>query len=214
MIHIETINVTPICQHCRVLWCDKTMEASVVDPGGSAEKIIEVIKEKNLNLQSIWLTHSHFDHCGGVYTLKEKFNDIKLFGHSLEKNMREGVLDIMKMFNIVDKSCKNCPNPDIFLEDNLELTLGDEKFITLFTPGHSLGGCSFYNENNKMLLSGDTLFAGTIGRTDLLGGNQKTILRSIKEKLFTLPNDTIVYPGHGENTSIQIEKTTNQYFTE
>ncbi len=212
MINIKTINVTPISQHCRVLWCEKTSEATIVDPGGSGKEIAEFIKNQKLIPKSIWLTHSHFDHCGGVATLKKIFPNIKLYAHSLEKNMREEVVNIMEMFCITDKSCQNCPEPEVFLEDNLVLAVGEEKFITFFTPGHSLGGCSFYNENNKILISGDTLFAGTIGRTDLFGGDHEAILKSIREKLFVLPDDTIVYPGHGENTTILSEKLDNQYF--
>ncbi|MGI6680404.1 MAG: MBL fold metallo-hydrolase [Bdellovibrionota bacterium] len=212
MINIKNIDVTCISQHARILWDESTKEAVIVDPGGSDNRVISFLKENGLKLKSIVLTHSHFDHCGGVCFLKEHFKSVPLYGHKLEKKLRENVQEMMKAVGVLDETCKNAPEPDIYFEDNQEIYLGEEKFIVLFTPGHSPGSVSLYNKNNKILLSGDTLFAGSIGRTDFIGGDFKTIIKSIKERLFTLPEDTVVYPGHGENTTIGYEKKFNSFF--
>lgn len=211
-IQIKNINVTCLEQHCRVLWCDKTMEAAVVDPGGVSDEIVSFVNNNNLILKYILLTHSHFDHCGGVNYLKKYFKNSCFLAHECEKDMRKNVREMMMMVNIYDSLCEPCPEPDMYLQDNHTIDIGDEKFVVLFTPGHSPGGVSYYNEKNKILLSGDTLFCGTIGRTDFLGGDFSKIISSIKNKLFVLPGDTIVYPGHGEDTTILNEKKTNPYF--
>ena len=212
MINIKNINVTCLMQHARVLWSDETKEALVVDPGGMSNEIVDFIKNNKLKLEKILLTHSHFDHCGGVSYILKHFKDAKLFGAENEKNFRQGVKEMMFAVQIFDETCENSPEPHVFLEDSMQISLGKEKFIALATPGHTQGGFSFYNENNKILISGDTLFRGSVGRTDFIGGNYEAILKSIKEKLFVLPDDTIVYPGHGGNTTIKNEKLTNPYF--
>lgn len=212
MIKIKTIKVTCLEENLRIIWCDKTNEALIVDPGAVSLDAVNFIKEHNLNLKSILITHSHFDHIGGVNFIKNNFKDALLYAHEAERDLRSHVNEMMAAVGIFDENCFNSDEPDCYLRENEEISLGDETFKVIFTPGHSKGGVAYYNENNKILLSGDTLFKGSIGRTDFIGGDFNEIIKSIKEKLFVLPNDTVVYSGHGKTTTILDEKNYNPYF--
>lgn len=210
MLKIEKIPVTPLEQNCRVLYETDTKTAIVVDPGGDAFEIIGFIEDNELKLKEIWLTHSHFDHCGGVKDIKDKFN-VPLRGHKVEKEMRAMVEDIAKMYNLPASGFSNCPEPEHDLSDNEVLDFEGHKFKCLFTPGHAPGHICFYNEESSTLIAGDTLFRGSIGRTDLPLGNHGELISSIKKKLYTLPDNTKVMPGHGPDTTIGTEKSSNPF---
>lgn len=212
MFRIETIEVTAFQQNCRVLIDDESKNAVVIDPGGEALKIVSYLKESGLELKAIWLTHSHLDHCGGVAELLES-NRVSLLGHPVEQEMRAHVLDICAMYGMPTDDMRNCPEPDKYIEGGETLTFADCEFEVLFTPGHSPGHVCFFHRDSGTLLAGDTLFAGSIGRTDLPGGSGAVLMKSIREVLLELPDETKVLPGHGPETTIGVERNSNPFIT-
>ncbi|SES73418.1 Glyoxylase, beta-lactamase superfamily II [Natronincola peptidivorans] len=191
--------------NCYVIADEKTNEAAVIDPGGDADKIMEVLQKNELDLRYILLTHGHGDHIGGVQELKEKTN-APVYVHKGDLNLLQ---DKNKNYSALMGGPVIEMTADSFLEDGSVLTLGDLKLKIIHTPGHTRGGVCIHVNNN--VFTGDTLFANSIGRTDLVGGDFDIIIQSIKEKLFTLDDDSIVFPGHGPASSIGIEKTTNPF---
>ncbi len=210
MLKIITVEVTPFAQNARVLVCSRTGKAAVVDPGGDVERIVGALKEEGANCDQIWLTHSHLDHCGGVADLIA-LTGARLVGHPDEKYMRENVVNICQMYGVPADIMKNCPEPHEYIRGGEELKVGEETLKVLFTPGHSPGHVSLYHEPTSSLIAGDTLFAGSIGRTDLPGGDHATLISSIRNVLFALPGDTKVLPGHGPDTQIDIERKSNPF---
>jgi hydroxyacylglutathione hydrolase len=211
MLQIETIPVTEFDQNARVVWCERSRLGVVVDPGGEPEKILEVVKSLGISIGQIWLTHSHLDHCGGVQPIIDALK-VPLVAHPSEKMLRANVQSIAQMYGMPQGSLRNCPEPDISIVGGETLTVGDHAASVLFTPGHSPGHVSFYFADAGVVVSGDTLFAGSIGRTDLPGGDMETLLKSIRTELFTLPPATKVLSGHGPDTTVQRESSTNPFF--
>ncbi len=199
--------VAPIGANCYIV--SKTDEAFIIDPGGDAEKIIRAAK--NFDVRYILLTHAHFDHIGGLNEVKEAFPEAKTAVHKLEKEwLYSAELNLSENFGL-DSVYEQ--NVDIELEDGMALDFAGTKIKVLHTPGHTPGSTCFYMENSgkPVLFSGDTLFRSSIGRTDFPGGSGRKIVESIKTKLLTLPDETVVYPGHDENTSISLEKKLNPF---
>ena len=199
--------VAPIGANCYIV--SKTDEAFIIDPGGDAEKIIRAAK--NFDVRYILLTHAHFDHIGGLNEVKEAFPEAKTAVHKLEKEwLYSAELNLSENFGL-DSVYEQ--NVDIELEDGMALDFAGTKIKVLHTPGHTPGSTCFYMENSgkSVLFSGDTLFRSSIGRTDFPGGSGRKIIESIKTKLLTLPDETVVYPGHDENTSIALEKKLNPF---
>jgi hydroxyacylglutathione hydrolase len=212
MLTVKTFPVTEFQQNCRILWQSGHPSALVVDPGGDGDRIIQFLQRENLTCSEIWLTHSHLDHCGGVACLLKQY-PVALLGHPIEREFRLRVNDVKAMYGIVSSSMENCPEPTRYLEGGEEVEFQGTKFSVLFTPGHSPGHLCFYAAEEKFLLAGDTLFAGSIGRTDLPGGDFKTLKKSIVEKILTLPDDTRVLSGHGQDTLVGTERRTNPFIT-
>lgn len=206
-MEIRKIPVAPIGANCYIV--SKTDEAFIIDPGGDAEKIIRAAK--NFDVRYILLTHAHFDHIGGLNEVKEAFPEAKTAVHKLEKEwLYSAELNLSENFGL-DSVYEQ--NVDIELEDGMALDFAGTKIKVLHTPGHTPGSTCFYMENSgkPVLFSGDTLFRSSIGRTDFPGGSGRKIVESIKTKLLTLPDETVVYPGHDENTSIALEKKFNPF---
>ena len=210
MLQIFPLEVTPFAQNCRVLRCSESGAAAVVDPGGDVDLILEVLKEKEIHSAEIWLTHSHLDHCGGVADLKQQLGGA-LVGHREERIMREHVQEVAAMYGLPSALLKNCPEPERYISGGETLHLGGIEFKVLFTPGHSPGHLCFYNAANGYLIAGDTLFRGSIGRTDLPGGDYETLIRSIKEVILSLPDQTKVLSGHGPDTTVGAERKSNPF---
>ncbi|RME61459.1 MAG: MBL fold metallo-hydrolase, partial [Candidatus Dadabacteria bacterium] len=202
---VDTVVVTSFQQNCRVLWNEKnTAECIVIDPGGEFEKIQSFLKQISPSKIHILLTHSHIDHCGAVADLKDNYA-CTLYGHSNEKEFREKVLELAALYGLLGEGFKNCPEPDIYLKGDEELEIIGIKIKVLFTPGHSPGHLAFYLPDEGALFGGDTVFKGSIGRTDLPGGNGPLLLQSISEKILTLPQETVILPGHGPDTTVKEE---------
>ena len=188
--------------NCYIIQDEESKEAMVIDPGGQPEKIIDMLNILEAKLKYIYLTHCHADHIGGVNLIQEKLGGKVLIHSKDAENLHNDNINLASYIGI-DK---------IFLEadsrvnDNDLIHIGNLEFKVIFTPGHTEGSSSLYCENEKMLFSGDTLFRGTWGRTDLPTSCREDILESITKKLIVLPDDTIVYPGHGKSTMIKEEK--------
>lgn len=210
MIRIQSFVFNPFQENTYVIY-DDTKDAVVVDPGcydqEEQREIADFIAGNNLSIKMLLNTHCHIDHVLGNSFIKEKF-DTKLYIHPTE----EFVLHAQKILAPhYGMHRYEEAKPDYFLKEGDRVKFGDQDFSVLFVPGHSPGHIAFYNEKEKVVLAGDVLFQNSIGRTDLPGGNFDTLMKSIHEKLFTLPDDVIVYPGHGPITRIGVEKRTNPF---
>lgn len=213
MLEIVSVVVTPFAQNCRILADSATKTAVVVDPGGDVPLIQEALSRGGWKCSEIWLTHSHLDHCGGVAGLQEVWR-APLTAHPVEKQMRAHVQDLCAMYGLPRGDLENCPEPDRAVSGGETLSFGGYDFKVFFTPGHSPGHVVFYQAEHKILLAGDTVFLGSIGRTDLPGGDYDTLLTSIRSKILSLPDDTRVLPGHGDDTSVGVERRSNPFLQE
>lgn len=213
MLEIITIPVTPFVQNCRLLIDSQVGPGCVlVDPGGDAELILSEIANRQLTLESIWLTHSHLDHCGAVSEIL-KHGRVDLMAHPDEEILRSKVEDLCTMYGIAGAKMKNCPEPTVYLKGEETLTFAGHFFRVLFTPGHSPGHLCFYCKESADLIAGDTLFQGSIGRTDLPGGDHRQLINSIRSEILSLPDQTKVLPGHGPDTTVGVEKRSNPFLT-
>ncbi len=182
-------------------------EAIIVDPGSNAESIIKTLNDEEIAAKYILLTHCHFDHIMAVESLIEKLS-VKLVACQSEK---ENLLN--SSVNYTDRYSRTPVelSADIYVKENDVITSGNYDFKVIETPGHTSGSMCLYCESEKLLVSGDTLFYTGVGRCDLATGNQAELVKSIKNKLFTLPEDVVVLPGHGDNTTIGFEKENNPF---
>lgn len=191
--------------NCYLIYSEAKRDGIIVDPGGDADSIIDYIKRENLNIDKIILTHGHGDHIGGVIELKEKLgakvmihkDDVELLkdgSKNLSTTMSMGAIEIQ---------------PDIELNDGDIIEFGEFKAEVIHTPGHTKGGICLKIEDK--LITGDTLFVGSVGRTDLLGGDHNKLIKSIKEKLMILPDEIEVLPGHGGSSTIGHERKSNPF---
>lgn len=181
----------------------------IIDPGEEGSKLHNWLRERKLTPKAILLTHAHFDHIGAVDYIREKFN-IPVYIHTKEsKWLGDTALNGSKSFMI--GSPTKIKDADILIKKEELLQIGDFEFQVFETPGHSPGSVSFYFEKERIVVSGDALFQGSIGRTDLTGGNHKQLIKSIHEKLLTLPEDTLVLSGHGPETIIEDEMNSNPF---
>ncbi len=202
---IKEMAVGALMANCIILGCEKTGEAAVIDPGDETERILLSLADSKLKLKYIINTHGHFDHVGGNKKMKEATGaDILI--HLLDAPMLSRLSSDAILFGF---SAENSPPPDRTLEDNDTISFGEIRLKVIHTPGHSPGGISLYTDSK--LFVGDTLFAGSIGRSDLAGGDFNALISSIKNRLFELDDDVNVFPGHGPNTTIGKEKLSNPF---
>ena len=203
---LRMLVVGPIQANCYVLGCERTKEAAVIDPGGDVDKILMTLAKDKLRCVYIINTHGHFDHTGDNKRLKE-VTGAKLVIHRADAPM---ILDQGSSGSLWGMEVEDSPPPDLYVEERDVITFGDISLQVIHTPGHSPGGISLLS--NKMVFVGDTLFAGSIGRTDLPGGDYETLIRNVKEKIFPLGDDVVIYPGHGPKTTVGREKRSNPFF--
>lgn len=188
--------------NCYIVQDEETKEAMVIDPGGEAEKIIEMLDILEANLKYIYLTHCHGDHIGALKELKEEKGGKILVHRNDVEGLYNKDISLTDYIGIHDVKLE----ADSRVDDGDKIHIGNLEFTIIHTPGHTAGGSCLYSEKEKLLFSGDTLFHGTWGRTDLPTSSFQDIIQSITTKLLTLPDDTIVYPGHGKSTMIEEEK--------
>lgn len=209
--------VLSVCQtNCYFLYRDGEHEAIVVDPADKGENIYGALLKNGFQVAGILLTHGHFDHIWGLDALRNAANaaaesdgrePVKAYAHEEERALLKDV-----RMNVSEQAGRACSTyADVYVKDGQEISLEGMTCRVIATPGHTAGGCCYYFEEAGILLAGDTLFAESVGRTDFPTGSMGTLVRSIKEKLFTLPEDTRVYPGHGESTTIGHEKKCNPF---
>jgi glyoxylase-like metal-dependent hydrolase (beta-lactamase superfamily II) len=196
--------------NCYLMRSNKTAnDCMVVDPGLEVEQLLDFTKRHKLNPAAVVLTHGHIDHIGGVAELRENYPDVKVYIHKLDAEMLEnGYSNLSAMMG----GAFSTKPADFLLEDGCVIEQAGVKLQVLHTPGHTPGGICLYSKNEGIVFTDDTLFAESIGRTDFPGGSLEQLLKSVREKLFALPGDTIVYPGHGTSTTIAQEKAHNQFF--
>jgi hydroxyacylglutathione hydrolase len=202
------VPVTPLAQNCTVVWCETTKNAVVVDPGGDLERVHAAIAQAGVTVDKILLTHGHIDHAGGADILREALKvpiegpqraDEFLLQSLAEKGRQWGMPEARNV------------TPDRWLEEGDTVSVGDVSFEILHCPGHSPGSVVFVNRAQRFALVGDVLFQGSIGRSDLPGGDQATLLRSIQTKLLPLGDDVFFIPGHGSTSTIGQERATNPF---
>lgn len=192
--------------NCYVAWNEQTKEAVIVDPAAYSKKLAEFLREEGLKPQAVLLTHGHFDHIMGLDALLEEY-PVPAYVHEAEK----GLIADPKTNLSLTYTNGYVFEDATYVTDGQKITAAGVTFEVLFTPGHTSGGCCYYAETENMLFSGDTLFRCSVGRSDLPTGDETTLIRSIKEKLLVLPENTVVYPGHMAATTIQTEKTANPF---
>ena len=203
----DTVVVGPLGVNCSILGCETTGQGVVVDPGDDAELILAQVQQRGLVISAIINTHGHFDHVGGNRQLTQA-TGAPLYIHQADVPMLERVAKTAAMYGLPGE---NSPQPDRLLEDGMLIEFGTHRLQVIHTPGHTQGGCCLYLEAENKLIAGDTLFADGVGRTDLPGGSHQQLVESIKNRLFTLPDQVQVYPGHGPTTTIGHEKRHNPY---
>ncbi|OGQ52304.1 MAG: hypothetical protein A3J24_06320 [Deltaproteobacteria bacterium RIFCSPLOWO2_02_FULL_53_8] len=204
---LEVVIVGPLEVNCYILWDSLTRDAFVIDPGGDAGKICKAVEKERLNVKYIVNTHGHFDHVGADGELKGIFGPpIAIHGADAELMSEAHEHGVFFGAAIAPQ-----PAPDILLEDGAQLKAGGLSLRVIHTPGHTTGGVCLFEESQGLLFTGDTLFAGSIGRTDLGGGSFNVIMASIKEKILPLGDEVTVLPGHGPKSSIGEERRTNQF---
>lgn len=202
----ESKVVGPVQTNCYFVYYEEKKDCVVVDPGGEADTIKRFIARKGLNVRGILLTHGHFDHILAVEELRKEYK-VPVYAAEAEK---EVLSDTTKNLSAQMGSGVTL-EADVWLKDGEEILLLDQTVRCILTPGHTCGGMCYYFPKAGFLFSGDTLFQESVGRTDFPTGSMSTLIRSVREKLFVLPKAVQVYPGHGEQTSIENEKMFNPY---
>ncbi len=212
-MELNVFAVGPLGANCTLLWDENTLEAAVFDAGDDAPAIVERIETKKLELKYIFCTHAHFDHVNAVGDLKRHYEQAKICLHRGDAELYENLPAQGRAFGMYASST---PPVDVWLEGGEEFSLSGNSIKVLHTPGHSPGSVSFVFSiaGRTHIVCGDTVFAMGVGRTDLWGGSWEELMHSIKNVLFAYPDDTILIPGHGPNTTIGRERTMNPWLAE
>ena len=208
MVQASIVPVTPFQQNCSILWCERTKKAAVVDPGGDIERILAAIQTLGVTVEKILITHGHIDHAGGAAKLARELA-VPIEGPQEEDRFWiEGMAQQSRMFGFPDVETFE---PDRWLHDGDTVTVGEEVFKVVHTPGHTPGHVVFVHEGARLAIVGDVLFAGSIGRTDFPQGNHQDLLDSITQRLWPLGDDVTFVPGHGPTSTFGQERRTNPF---
>jgi len=205
------IPVTPFAQNCSLVWCPRTLEGAVIDPGGDLDKVLAAVKKHGVTLKKILLTHAHIDHAGGTAQLAREQNLPIVGPHPGDQFWIDGIAEQGRMFGF--GQCESFV-PDQWLDQGDKVSVGDVEFDVLHCPGHTPGHVVFHSAGDRIAFVGDVLFAGSIGRTDFPGGDYDTLICSIRGRLFTLGDDVRFVPGHGPMSSFGDERRTNPFVSD
>jgi len=200
--------VTPLQQNCTIVWCVATHKAAVIDPGGETPRILQAIRDNNLTVEKIWITHGHMDHAGGAAALKEATGAVIEGPHRDDQFWIDLIEDSGRKYGVPGAKAFV---PDRWLEDGDEVTLGETRFLVRHCPGHTPGHVVFVQPEARFAQVGDVLFKGSIGRTDFPKGNHEQLIASITEKLWPLGSDIAFVPGHGPMSTFGAERKTNPF---
>jgi glyoxylase-like metal-dependent hydrolase (beta-lactamase superfamily II) len=204
---IKELTVGPLQTNCYIVGCEETLKGAIIDPGGSAKEILAEVARLGLDIIAVINTHGHVDHVLANREVKQA-TGAPLMIHAEDAPM---LTNPMKSFAFLLGRIKPGPRPDRLLEEGGEVEVGQLRLRVLHTPGHSPGSISLLAVNEGALFSGDALFRMSIGRTDFPGGSFDTLMHSIKDVLFALPDETVVYSGHGPSTTVGFEKSSNPW---
>ncbi|MEP0711075.1 MBL fold metallo-hydrolase [Algoriphagus sp.] len=210
MLHIKSFTFNPFQENTYLLY-DEKGHGTLIDPGcfdlAERKELLDFLTEKNIRITQLLNTHCHIDHVLGNAWAKRTFG-VQLLIHENEAQVLKAVETYASNYGFAGYENSEA---DEFLEEGAEITVGEEVLKIIFVPGHAPGHVVFYHEATYQCIAGDTLFRGSIGRTDLPGGDHELLLSKIKSELFTLPDQTIIYPGHGPETTIAFEKIHNPF---
>ncbi|MBN9439319.1 MBL fold metallo-hydrolase [Bosea sp. (in: a-proteobacteria)] len=207
-LSIAVIPVTPFQQNCSLVWCTKTMEAAIVDPGGDVARIRAALKETGVKPVAIWLTHGHLDHAGGATELAEALSLPIIGPHEADRPLLDALPEQGLRFEIRDMKAVK---PTRWLAEGDNVSVGEISFAVQHVPGHTPGHVTFFQEDLRFLLAGDTLFAGSVGRTDFPYGSHEDLIAGIKGKLLPLGDDVQFLPGHGPASTLGEERRNNPF---
>ena len=204
---VNKLVVGPLASNCYIVGSEFNKEGMIIDPGDEAKRILKKVEELKLDIKSIVLTHGHIDHIGALKEVKEATKaEVAIHGDDA------GIIQGQALNTIFDISYPTPPAPDKLLKDGDSIDIGDLHFLVVHTPGHTQGGISLLGEG--VVFTGDALFNYGIGRTDLPGGNSNQLMNSLHTKLMVLPDNTVVYPGHGPDTTIGAEREANPFLVD
>ncbi len=205
---VGIIPVTPFQQNCTLIWDDTTKVGAVVDPGGDLDRIEAAIREQGVRVEKILLTHGHVDHAAGADELRERLG-VPIEGpHLADKFLLDSLPETAANYGIGEG---RAVTPDRWLDDGDAVTVGELGFDILHCPGHSPGSVVFVSRDARFALVGDVVFKGSVGRTDLPGGNHEQLIRAIKEKVLPLGDDISFIPGHGPTGTLGEERVSNPF---
>lgn len=205
-MRMSKLVVGPVATNCYIVSDENTKEAFIIDPGAEPDRIIDKVKETGVSVKAILLTHGHFDHISAVNELKREFGVDVYVGQEDADLMADMELNVSYMFGM-----PYAARADKILRDGDVLEIAGFSIKVLFTPGHTKGGICFYLEKENVAFSGDTIFQQSVGRTDFPTGSARVLSESIKNKLFILPEDLQLFPGHGDSTTVGYEKKYNMF---
>ncbi len=213
-LEVVIVPVTPFAQNCALVWDAGSRRGAVIDPGGDVDQILAEIDRQRVTVEQVLLTHGHIDHAGGAAALREALRargdaSLPLVGpDARDQPLLDHLEDQARMFGLAD--ARNV-RPDRWLAEGDRVTIGAHPFLVRHCPGHTPGHIVFLSEAAPLAIVGDVLFAGSVGRTDLPGGDQAALLRSIRDKLLPLPDDTAFLCGHGPGSTIGAERRSNPF---
>jgi len=208
MFRYLTVPVTGFQQNCSIVWCDETMEAALIDPGGDLDTLQAEVKRLGLKLSALWLTHAHIDHAGGTGQLARELGLPIIGPHPGDQYWIDGLAQQSRMFGFPPAEPFT---PTRWLADGDTVTLGHSTVHVRHCPGHTPGHVVFHSAEAQRCFVGDVLFAGSIGRTDFPGGDHDTLIASITQRLWPRGDETVFIPGHGPESSFGRERRSNPY---
>jgi len=208
MLRYRTVPVTPFQQNCSIVWCDRTMEGAVIDPGGELPRLTAAAQELGVTLKQILLTHAHIDHAGGTGTLARELGLPIVGPHEGDQFWIDGLAQQSQMFGFAPAEPFT---PTRWLREGDTVQVGESTLTVHHCPGHTPGHVVFHSAEAARAFVGDVLFAGSIGRTDFPGGDHDTLIASITQRLWPLGDETVFIPGHGPESSFGRERRHNPY---